>query len=34
MIQISDLIKRFDEKTVLNRLNCTIPEGCVYGLVG
>ena len=33
MIQISDLIKRFDEKTVLNRLNCTIPEGCVYGLV-
>lgn len=34
MIQINDLVKRFDDKIVLDRLCCTIPEGCVYGLVG
>ena len=34
MIQITDVVKQFDRKVVLDRLNCTIPEGCVYGLVG
>ncbi len=34
MITITDVIKRFDRKVVLDHLNCTIPEGCVYGLVG
>lgn len=34
MIQITNVVKQFDRKVVLDRLNCTIPEGCVYGLVG
>ena len=34
MITASYVTKRFDDTIALNKLNCTIPEGCVYGLVG
>ena len=34
MITASYITKRFDDTIALNKLNCTIPEGCVYGLVG
>ncbi|MGI5883895.1 MAG: ABC transporter ATP-binding protein [Candidatus Spyradocola sp.] len=34
MIQVNGLTKRFGDFTALSNLDCTIPEGCVYGLVG
>ena len=34
MIQITDLCKSFGNKTVLNKLNCNIKTGSIYGLVG
>lgn len=34
MIKITDLTKSFDEKVVLNKLNCTIKTGTIYGLIG
>ena len=34
MITASFVTKRFEDTIALNKLNCTIPEGCVYGLVG
>ncbi|MBR4906101.1 MAG: ABC transporter ATP-binding protein [Clostridia bacterium] len=34
MITASFVTKRFDDTVALQKLNCTIPEGCVYGLVG
>lgn len=34
MIQATNLTKIFPGTVALDRLNCTIPEGCVYGLVG
>ena len=34
MICASNLTKRFGDFYALNKLNCTIPEGCIYGLVG
>ncbi len=34
MITASFVTKRFDDTIALQKLNCTIPEGCVYGLVG
>lgn len=34
MITAKDLTKRFDNFTALNSLNCTIREGCIYGMVG
>ena len=34
MITASYVTKRFDDTIALHKLNCTIPEGCVYGLVG
>ena len=34
MITASFVTKRFDDTIALQNLNCTIPEGCVYGLVG
>ncbi|MBQ1631341.1 MAG: ABC transporter ATP-binding protein [Clostridia bacterium] len=34
MITASNVTKRFDDTVALQKLNCTIPEGCVYGLVG
>lgn len=34
MILAKDVTKRFGDKAALYQLNCTIPAGCVYGLVG
>jgi len=34
MIKATDLSKRFGAVTALSRLNCNIPQGCIYGLVG
>lgn len=34
MIKATNLTKRFSDVVALNRLNCTIPDGCIYGLVG
>ncbi len=34
MITASNLTKRFSDIAALDRLNCHIPDGCVYGLVG
>lgn len=34
MIQADDLTKKFGSFTALNGLNCSIPGGCIYGLVG
>lgn len=34
MIQTVDLYKTFDGFTALNKLNCSIPSGCIYGMVG
>ncbi len=34
MIQAENVTMRFKEFTALNKLSCTIPDGCVYGLIG
>lgn len=34
MITALNIVKQFGDKVALDRLNCSIPEGCVYGLVG
>lgn len=34
MIQAENVTMRFEEFTALNKLSCTIPDGCVYGLIG
>ena len=34
MIQVNGLTKKFGDFTALSALDCTIPSGCVYGLVG
>lgn len=34
MIKIEGLSKGFDESLVLDKLNCTIKDNCIYGLVG
>ncbi len=34
MIIANNLTKRFSDVVALNHLNCKIPDGCVYGLVG
>lgn len=34
MIQTSGLTKRFDDFTALTDITCTIPDGCIYGMVG
>ena len=34
MIKIENLSKSYDEKKVLDDLNCTIKDNCIYGLVG
>ncbi|MBO4848385.1 MAG: ABC transporter ATP-binding protein [Clostridia bacterium] len=34
MITANHLTKKFDSFTALNELNCKIPEGCIYGMVG
>lgn len=34
MIKIDKLSKKYDKEYVLNDLDCTIKDGCIYGLVG
>ena len=34
MIQTENLTKRFEDYTALSSVNCTIPDGCIYGMVG
>ena len=34
MIQVQHLNKRFGDFTALDDISCTIPEGCIYGMVG
>lgn len=34
MITARDLVKKFDGFTAIDHLNCTVPNGCIYGLVG
>lgn len=34
MIQITDLCKSFHGHTVLEKLNCSIKTGSIYGLIG
>ena len=34
MIKIENLSKKYDKDNVLENLNCTIKDGCIYGLVG
>jgi hypothetical protein len=34
MIEIKGVSKRYDKEDVLQNLNCTIKENCIYGLVG
>ena len=34
MIKIENLSKKYDKENVLDNLNCTIKDGCIYGLVG
>lgn len=34
MIEIKNVSKKFDDISVLENLNCTIKDNCIYGLVG
>lgn len=34
MISIENLSKRFDDYIALDNINCRIPDGCIYGMVG
>lgn len=34
MIEAKGVSKRFDNFTALDKVNCVIPEGCIYGMVG
>lgn len=34
MIQAENLTKLFDGSAALNNMSCTIPDGCIYGMVG
>ena len=34
MITAQNLTKTFDKFTALENLSCSIPNGCIYGLVG
>ena len=34
MIQVRSLTKKFDQFVALDAVTCTIPNGCIYGLVG
>lgn len=34
MIEAKNVTMRFDKFTAVNQLNCRIPDGCIYGLVG
>ena len=34
MIKADNLVKSFDKTIALNNFSCSIPDGCIYGLVG
>lgn len=34
MIKANNLTKKFDDFTALDGISCSIPQGCIYGLVG
>ncbi|MCI8514700.1 MAG: ABC transporter ATP-binding protein [Lachnospiraceae bacterium] len=34
MIQAVDVTKKFEDFTALDSVNCSIPNGCIYGMVG
>ena len=34
MIEVKNLTKKFDDYTALDSVTCSIPEGCIYGMVG
>ncbi|MBQ8533411.1 MAG: ABC transporter ATP-binding protein [Clostridia bacterium] len=34
MIEVKNLVKRFEKFTAVDNLSCTIPDGCIYGMVG
>lgn len=34
MIHAENVVKRFDDFAALDNISCTIPEGCIYGMVG
>ena len=34
MIKAENIVKKFDNFTALNGITCTIPSGCIYGMVG
>lgn len=34
MIKVENVVKKFEDFTALNRISCTIPDHCIYGLVG
>lgn len=34
MIHAENVTMKFEDFTALNQLNCSIPDGCIYGLVG
>ena len=34
MIEVTNLTKKFSDFTALDNVTCTIPSGCVYGMVG
>lgn len=34
MIVATDLTKKFGDFTALDHIHCTIPDGCIYGMVG
>ncbi len=34
MIKAENIVKKFDQFTALNGISCSIPSGCIYGMVG
>lgn len=34
MIQAKGLVKKFGQSVALDKIDCSIPEGCIYGMVG
>ncbi len=34
MIRVNNAVKKFDKFTAIDDLTCSIPEGCIYGMVG
>ncbi len=34
MIKIENLTKKFEDSIALDNVSCTIPDGCIYGMVG